>query len=203
MLRTAESRNLAYRMHGRIFDRSSRRVVVGRRDRHRRAAAASEHSSRVRLRRVRERVVSWLRRYGLAELAGIATALAGSNLVFALTRNEIAAAYGAVLGENLGFYGLMVTRELRSDRRLARAQGQHYGTRGALRSAASLMLEFGPAEALDSIIIRPAAIGLGTLYLGRPWGVIAGKLAADVTFYIPVIVAYEMQRRIARARRND
>ena len=124
-------------------------------------------------------------------------------MVFALTRNEIAAAYGAVLGENLGFYGLIVARELRSDRRLAHAHGQHYGTRGALRTAASLMLEFGPAEALDSIIIRPAAIGLGTLYLGRPWGVIAGKLAADVTFYIPVIVAYEMQRRIARARRND
>jgi hypothetical protein len=152
---------------------------------------------------VRERVVSWLRRYGLAELAGIATALAGSNLVFALTRNEIAAAYGAVLGENLGFYGLMVTRELRGDRRLARANGQLYGARGALRTAASLVLEFGPAEALDSILIRPAAIGLGTLYLGRPWGVIAGKLAADVTFYIPVIVAHEMRRRIARARRTD
>lgn len=144
-----------------------------------------------------------MRRYGLAEIAGIATALAGSFLVHAFTDSEIAAAYGATLGENVGFYGLIVTRELLTAHRLAHADGKRYDSRGLLRTGASLMFEFGAAELLDTLLIRPAAMGFGTIYLGREWGVIAGKLAADVTFYIPVILAYEYQRRIARARRSD
>jgi len=151
---------------------------------------------------VRERVVSWLRRYGFAELAGLATALAGSSLVAAVTGNDVAAAY-AVLGENVGFYGFIVAREFSRHAHIAHARGESYGVGGALRTGAGLMLEFGPAELLDSLVIRPAAIGFGTYYFGRPWGVVIGKLAADVTFYVPVIVAYETQRRIARARETE
>ena len=150
-----------------------------------------------------ERVGVWVRRYGLAELAGIATALAGSFLVHEFTSSEIAAAYGGALGENVGFYGLIVARELLADRRRARAAGTPYGSAGVLRTAANLMVEFGPAEVLDTLVIRPAAMGLGTVHLERKWGVIAGKLVADVIFYIPVILAYEQQRRMARARRSD
>ena len=152
---------------------------------------------------MKERVGVWVRRYGLAELAGIATALAGSFLVHAFTTNEIAAAYGGALGENVGFYGLIVARELVTDRRHAHSDGKPYGSHGMLRTAAKLIVEFGPAELLDSAVIRPLAMALGTIHLGREWGVIAGKLAADVTFYIPAILAYEQQRRIDRSRHTE
>ena len=152
---------------------------------------------------MRERVGVWVRRYGVAELAGIATALAGSFLVHAFTSSEIAAAYGGALGENVGFYGFIIARELLTDRRDAHADGKAYGSAGMLRSGANLVFEFGPAELLDTILIRPTAMGLATIHLGREWGVIVGKLVADVTFYVPVIFAYEQRRRVTRAERTD
>ena len=141
----------------------------------------------------------WLRRYGPAEVTGIGTALLGSYVVHALTGNEIAAAFGGALGETLGFYGVIVGREIRTDRRTARAGGVTYGPRAWLTTAANLMIEFGPAEILDSGIIRPAAMGFGTRLLGRALGVPLGKLAADVTFYVPVILLYEWRRLRAAA----
>jgi hypothetical protein len=137
------------------------------------------------------RVKDWIRRYGPAELVGIATALLGSWLLYATTRNEVAAAYGGALGENLGFYAVMVGREMRAQR--------PHGPGAWARTAANLMIEFGPAEILDSGVIRPLAMGLGTHWLGRQWGVPLGKIAADITFYVPVIAIYELRRRLKRA----
>ena len=160
-------------------------------------------SGSARGKRATRKVLEWLRRYGVAELAGTCTALAGSWLVARLGGNAVAAAYGGALGENVGFYGTIVVRELVAERRAAQAAGLVFGPRGALRTAGALLLEFGPAELLDSFVLRPLAMGIGTRQLGRTLGVIAGKLAADVTFYVPVILTYElrrMRRRSATAR---
>jgi hypothetical protein len=43
----------------------------------------------------------------------------------------------------------------------------------------------------------------GTHYLGRSWGVAAGKLAADLIFYVPVIISYELRRRFQGASRDS
>jgi hypothetical protein len=137
------------------------------------------------------RMKDWIRRYGPAELVGIATALLGSWLLYATTRNEVAAAYGGALGENVGFYAVMVGREIRAQR--------PHGPGAWARTAANLMIEFGAAEILDSGVIRPLAMGFGTLWLGRQWGVPLGKIAADITFYVPVIAIYELRRRLNRA----
>lgn len=149
---------------------------------------------------LRTRAVAWLKRYGPAECVGVVTALVGSYGVYALTRNEIAAAYGGAIGETLGFYSVIVAREIRADARAARAGGTSYDWRARLTTAANLMVEFGPAEIVDSGLIRPAAMGFATHYLGRQWGVPLGKLAADVTFYVPVIATFELRRLLRRAR---
>ena len=60
-------------------------------------------------------------------------------------------------------------------------------------------MEFGVAEALDSGLLRPLAMGLGVRFFGRGVGIVVGKLAADLTFYVPVICAYELRRYLARA----
>jgi hypothetical protein len=43
----------------------------------------------------------------------------------------------------------------------------------------------------------------GTHYLGRGWGVPAGKLVADLIFYVPVILSYELRRRLQRDSRDS
>ena len=137
-------------------------------------------------------------RYGLAEVAGVCGALLGATLLRAMTGSDIAAAYGGSLGENVGFYGVIVGREVWQDRRAAHHAGERYRLPHAIRTSAKLLIEFGLAEVLDSALVRPLAMGLGIRYLGREWGVLAGKVAADVLFYIPVITAYEWRRRLAR-----
>ena len=141
------------------------------------------------------RVKRWLHRYGPAELTGIVTALLGSYAVRALTGSEIAAAFGGSLGETLGFYAVIVGREIRADAAAARASGLRYDTRARLRTAANLLVEFGPAEILDTGVIRPFTMGAGTRLFGRALGVPLGKIAADITFYVPVILIYEWRRR--------
>jgi hypothetical protein len=143
------------------------------------------------------RAREWLARYGAAEAAGIITAVLGAWIVRSLTHDPIATAYGGALGENAGFYGTIVAREAAFESRLARAAGHRFGARGVLRVALSLVTEFGPAELLDSGVIRPLAMGIAARFLG-PVGIVAGKLAADVTFYVPVIISYELRKRLRR-----
>ena len=147
----------------------------------------------------RSPVRDWLRRYGPAELAGVAAALLGSWLVHAWTGSEIAAAFGGSLGENVGFYGVIIGREIRADRHARVTIGRRYGIREWRGTALNLVVEFGAAELLDSCLLRPLAMGVGTSILGRELGVIAGKIVADITFYAPVILAYEMRRRTSRS----
>ena len=151
----------------------------------------------------RRPVREWVARYGAAELVGTGGALLGAYVTRALTGSEIAAAYGGTIGENLGFYGVMIGREVRSDYRRHRGETRAYGARQWLQTASHLVLEFGFAEVLDSVLIRPLAMATGTHYLGRGWGVAAGKLVADVIFYVPVIISYELRRRFQNVPRDS
>jgi len=60
---------------------------------------------------------------------------------------------------------------------------------------ALLLVEFGPAELLDTFVIRPAAIGFTVWLLGPALGILAGKLLADVAFYALAIATHEHLRR--------
>jgi hypothetical protein len=115
----------------------------------------------------------WVRRYVPAEVCGLLGALTGYLFVLGATGHAGPAAYGAAAGESVGFYGCLLARRAGSFR--------------------ALMVEFGPAEVLDSAIVRPACMAVATAALGPVAGVLAGKLAADLIFYAPVIVTYELR----------
>ena len=142
----------------------------------------------------------WLNRYGIAECAGIACALAGSLFVRRMTGNDIAAAYGGAWGESIGYSTAIVFRDFLAGIRTARSTRQPFGVRGTLAIIVSLITEFGPAGLLDTFLTRPLAMGLGARFVGPKLGVLAGKLVADVLFYVPVIFVYERKRRWQRPR---
>jgi hypothetical protein len=143
----------------------------------------------------RARLGTWIRRYGPSELIGIVVAFAGSWLMMAATGSAIAAAYGGSFGEALGFYGYLLTREMMKDAYFAGARTAPYGPPQMRRTWRGLFLEFGPAELLDTGLIRPMAMGVCTRLLGWAPGVVAGKLLADLVFYLPVIWVYERRQR--------
>jgi hypothetical protein len=142
----------------------------------------------------REKLLHWLNRYGVAECAGVACALLASVAARAATHNAIAAAYAGAWGETIGYAGVIIIRDFRTATRDTGAGPQRLTARGAIRVLFSLLAEFGPAGLMDTLVTRPFAMALGSRLLGPVLGVVAGKLAADVLFYVPVIFAYERQR---------
>jgi len=145
----------------------------------------------------RHRIIDWVSRYGLAECAGIACAFLGSFVVRRTTGNSIAAAYGAAWGESIGYATVIVTRDLLTESRAARDAAETFSARRASGLVSGLLAEFGPAALLDTFVTRPLAMGLGVRLFGLKLGVVAGKVAADTLFYIPVIVMYERRTRKA------
>lgn len=137
------------------------------------------------------RLAESLRRYLPAEAAGLLTAAAAGLVFLALTGSQALAAVGAAWGENAGYYGMIAVRDFRGHRSL--------GPRPLAYTMGNLLVEFGPAEALDSLLLRPALMFAGLALFTNPLlGIVAGKLSADLAFYIPTIAGREVLRRRGR-----
>jgi hypothetical protein len=143
----------------------------------------------------RQRAAECLRRYAPAELVALIGALAGNFLLEVATRNHEAATCGAAIGGNVGYYGMLVARDVRCANRAAGSQLPCHRLRVAVRSLRALAVQLGPAEALDTAIVRPACTTIATAALGPAVGVLVAKLVADLAFYVPVLTSYELRRR--------
>jgi ornithine decarboxylase len=146
------------------------------------------------------RVREWIGRYLVAELAGLTTALLAAVAVTSWFPDRLAiAAYASALGEGVGFYaGFLVVRYLREE-----IDGSPRRRIAVIVAAA--VVEFGPAEIVDTALVRPAAMFLGSLATGNVIvGVLIGKVAADVVFYGLAITSYEtlVRRFLRRFRRG-
>ena len=126
-------------------------------------------------------VLRWIRRYGPAEIFAVAGVYAGYFLSEHFAHIVWISAYAGAMGENVGFYGVIIVQRLRAKERLW-----------------TILAEFGPAEILDSLVIRPLGLFVGVETLGPMWGLLVGKLAGDVVFYIPVIATHEVLRRFKK-----
>jgi hypothetical protein len=135
----------------------------------------------------------WLRRYGPAEVVALVGSLAGYFLLALATGSHAAAVYGASIGDNAAYYGFLFAREVARPARLARRPCNRL--RVVVRSLRALTCEFGPAEVLDTTIVRPGCTAIATPALGPAAGVLTAKVVADVIFYVPVICTYELRRR--------
>jgi hypothetical protein len=137
---------------------------------------------------ISRRVRDLVRRYVPAEVGGTVTAVAGAWLGLRFGGSPWIAALCGSLGENVGYYGVIVARDLRDARR-----------RGAdpWRVLPGILVEFGPGELLDTFVVRPALMAAGPLLTGGlTTGTIAGKLAADVVFYAVVVPSARLRHRL-------
>ncbi|MHB1865288.1 MAG: hypothetical protein ACYCPS_03985 [Candidatus Saccharimonadales bacterium] len=147
--------------------------------------------------RFKEKRKQWLIRYIPAELLGTVIALIGAWAVYGQTRSYIAATAAGWFGEGIGFYGYMITSELKQN-------VQKYTKHRLLKrlflvatsSSTNLMVEFMPAEIVDNLFIRPFLMYLMPHYIHPyPLGFLVGKFAADILFYFLAIIGYETRKR--------
>jgi hypothetical protein len=135
---------------------------------------------------------TWVRRYAPMEVAGTAAALCAAYA--AAQAGDADASVAAAWAECLAFYAVAGGRELAVQRRTGGSAPRLAG-----RTLRELVAEFGPAEAADSVLLRPLAMVAATALLGNlVAGVLAGKLLADAAFYALAIPAYEARVRAGR-----
>lgn len=128
------------------------------------------------------RIREWIHRYAVAEVCGLLCALVAAT-VAGRSGGAAAAAVAGTLGEAVGFYGVIIVREVR-----------RHGPRWTV--VRGLLVEFGVAELADTLLVRPLAIYGATVLAGDTVvGVLVGKVAADVIFYAVAITGYELHKR--------
>ncbi len=142
------------------------------------------------------RLWGWIRRYGPSEVLGTVAAVGAAVAVREATGSTAIAAYAGTIAETTVFYGILFLRESIREAHRAGLVGRPYGTRDLIPVLHSLVMEFGIAEALDVVLFRPACLAVGINWIGGTLGALAGKLAADLAFYGPVLTVYEW--RLAR-----
>lgn len=150
-----------------------------------RARGGRERGGRTRGGRARE----WLGRYAPAEAAATLGAVLAASVAgwFGV---PAATAYAGAIGEAVAFYAVLFIRD---QRRWIRCTGG----RAPWRTLRDLLMEFGPAELLDTFAVRPLAMYVGVVFVGdMVTGVLLGKVAADVVFYTLAIIGYEVRRPV-------
>ena len=130
-------------------------------------------------RTTRRKVLEWVRRYLPCEITSTVAELGSAAVVYMSTGSWAAAAVVATVFASIGYYATAYVNAVRWSMGRARLR-----SRANLLALRSIAVEFGPAEVIDSLAIRPVTLYLGPVLTGSPVvGLIFGKLAADVGFY--------------------
>ena len=137
---------------------------------------------------MKRKIREWSKRYLPAEFFAIIGALLGAGGVFFFTGNRILSAYIGTMGENIGYYWFILIREHKVN-----SKGKKQGMAKTIRN---LLVEFGFSESLDSLVVRPFCLYIFPVLTNNYGiGIVVGKLAADMIFYISTITAYELRKK--------
>ena len=135
----------------------------------------------------------WVRRYLPCEIAGTVGELGGAAVAYLATGSLAAAAITATIGASAGYYAVAYASALRWSYR--GNDDRRWPSRvlvSSLFALRSVAVEFGPAELIDSVAVRPVAFYVGPLIFHNTIaGWIFGKLVSDVAFYLLAISSYE------------
>ena len=139
----------------------------------------------------RRGVLFWIARYLPAEISGTAAMVVAGLLATLWTDAAPLIALAALLGEIAGFYAVLAVTIYLEMVPVSATRRRALGKTGVL-----LVAEFGAAEVLDTLLVRPAALVLGIWLVPDPvWGMLLGKVAADIVFYAVAAGAFTITAR--------
>ena len=147
----------------------------------------------------------WVRRYLPCEIAGTVGELGGAAVAYLATGSLAAAAITATIGASAGYYAAAYITALRWSYR--GHEHRHWPSRvlvSNLLALRSVAIEFGPAELVDSVAVRPLAFYVGPLMFGNVIaGWMCGKLISDLAFYGCAIFSYERFKDLLAQRTEE
>lgn len=135
----------------------------------------------------------WVHRYGLAEFLSFFIGVSLTALSFFAFGSIVGSAFFGSIVQTVVFYGVIMYRDVRHHSRGTR---KRFSMSHALKMVRNLIVEFGPAEYLDTFLIRPFWFSLlPSLVPNYPFALFLGTIAADISYYLPVICAYELRKK--------
>lgn len=146
----------------------------------------------------RRKIAEWVKRYLPNEIAGTTAEFGSAAAVYLQTGSWAAAAVVATVFASVGYYAIAYINAVRWQ------APEHGLVRANILALRSIAVEFGPAEVVDSLAIRPVALYLGPVLTGSAIvGLILGKLVADVGFYGCTVFSYERFRNLLAVKGTD
>jgi hypothetical protein len=147
----------------------------------------------------------WIRRYLPCEITGTVGEFGGAAIAYLSTGSLAAAAITATIGASAGYYAMAYVSALRwSNRYQDHRPWLSRVLMSNMLALRSVVVEFGPAELIDSVAVRPLAFYVGPLMFGNILaGWIFGKLASDVAFYLCAVLTYERFKGLLAQRTGE
>ena len=100
---------------------------------------------------------------------------------------------------NVGYFGTILIEDILLAIKQLKAVGKQYSLETFYKNLRALFVEFGIAEFFDTLFIRPTLMYYIPIWVDDlSWGVVIAKFAADITFYVPAIISYELSKKKLR-----
>ena len=148
---------------------------------------------------MKNKINEWLKRYLPAEIISMILTMVSAELTFVYTENKLTTAIIATVIGNTAYFGCILLTDILATSRQCVINQQAYTSVIFLKNIRALCVEFGIAEVFDTLLVRPFLMYyLPILLNSLPWGTFLAKLIADVTFYIPAIISYEVSKERLR-----
>lgn len=136
----------------------------------------------------------WFNRYKYAELASTSAALTTS--LFSKIYSGLTTAYLITFAEYLAFYSVILFSSYKKLQKQNSLLNKKTSAHEIFRLVKNLILEFGYPAFLDFLVIRPFCMYWMPILFGNYFfGIIFGKISADLCFYFFTIVNYELIKR--------
>lgn len=133
----------------------------------------------------------WFDRYKYAELASTSAALSAS--LFSKIYSGLTTAYIITFSEYLAFYSVIFISAYKKLARQNKILNKGTTSKEILLLLKNLVLEFGYPAFLDFLVIRPFCMYWMPIIFGNYFfGIIFGKISADLCFYFFTIINYEI-----------
>lgn len=143
----------------------------------------------------KNKIREWVCRYGPSLVLAIAAAVIIAKLVYSIFGNLVVAALAATWADNIMFYGLIAYRDFKRRKK----KDKEFTIVGVFKLMRNMIFEFSPAEYLDSFLLRPFYLSVFPYFIENySLAIFLGSLAADISYFIPTILAYELRKKVFR-----
>jgi len=145
---------------------------------------------------MKKKIIEWLKRYLLADVLSTLLSLGTAWAIMEGTADRVMAAFVGSAVASIVFYFTVAFSDVRKSIKQHRAENERYRIKSFLKDFRNLIIEFGPAELLDVLAVRPFFMYLIPKLTGDfLLGTFIGKMIADVIFFIPAIIMFELRKK--------